>query len=392
MRWKNIKILKKELLIFILIIPYFKPDYFSYIPVIRNIYSLLKFIFLYFLILQFLSVWIRNKIKWNGFLLLIISLNLFPILRMFLVTGWNGEPIKQFIDVIALILIFEIYQKDWNALIRALMTFFELMVYANFITILVFPQGLYHEGLYWDNWLLGYSNSEVKYLMVAGLISIIYSCITKTKKRSVILSCVVVITLLRLASVTGIVGMTVMIGLYLLQSKRKINIFNLKNVAVATAICFIYFIIEQNIVKYVDIIAKVTGKTVTFTSRFNIWAKTIDLWLKNPMMGYGWKTSVQRGIEYRNIYATNAHNTYLEYLYLGGIIELVLFIVTIYMIYRIAKLNQGTVAVKSIYACMGGFLIMMLTEAYTSPTVQFIYILCYYVASNLTVIDQEPVG
>ena len=381
---KSIKISKKELLIFISVIPYLKPDFFSYVPIINNAYLVLKYVFLVILILSFVSAWIGKKIKLHAFSVLLFALNLLPILRMLSVSGWSGEPIKQFIDVVALILIVEINQNYWRMLIRALMVYFEIIVYLNFITILLFPNGLYHEGLYMDNWILGYANSEVKYLILAGLVSIIYGYLSQSKMRSILLCGIAVISLLKLGSITGIIGLITMCILYLLQ-RRNNSFFNLKNIAIVVAICFIYFIVEQNVLNYVDFIAELTGKTVTFTSRFNIWEKTILFWLNNPLLGLGWKSSLQRGIEYNNIYATNAHNTFLEYLYLGGVVELIIFIMVIYAIYRVGNEKQDIILEKVIYACVGGFLVMMLTESYTTPVIQLIYLICYFAAKNTNI-------
>lgn len=379
---KSIKIGKKELIIFALLIPFLEPDYFSYIPGLNRIYSFLRYTGLIILIIQFVYAWIGKKIKLHIFSFLLLVLNILPIFRMISMSRWNGEPIKLFINTFAIILIIELYLKYWKFLIRALMAYFEILVYINFITIIIFPNGLYHEGLYSDNWLLGYSNSEVKYLIFAGLIGLIYGYLTHSYKRCIVLFIVSVVSILKLGSVTGIVGMIIMLVLYQVQRKKH-NLFNLKNMAIVTALCFTYFIVEQNVVKYVGVIADLTGKTVTFTSRFSIWNKTLSFWRNNPILGLGWKPSVQRGIEYSNAYATNAHNTYLEYLYLGGIIELIIFIFVIYLIYRIGKGKQDCIIGKAIYACIGGLLIMMLTEAYTAPVVQLLYLVCYFAFYNL---------
>ena len=379
---KNTKIPKQELIIFISLIPFLRPDFFSYINGLNKLYILASYAGLAILLMQFMFVWFSRKIKVHFIAVLVLLLNLIPILRMFVVSGWNGEPIKLFISTLALVLIVEIYQLRWILIIRALMIYFELIVYLNFITIILFPGGLYHQGLYTDNWLLGYSNSEIKYLILAGLVAIVYESLMHSRIRSTLLCVVVAISILRLDVVTGIVGILAMVVLYWLQKKR-IKIFNLKNVAIITAAIFFYFIVEQKIVEYVELIRNLTGKTVTFTSRFDIWNRTILFWQNSPLLGWGWKSSGQRGIEYSNIYATNAHNTYLEYLYLGGIIELVIFIFIIYAIYRIGKDKLNCKVKQATYACMGGFLIMMLTEAYTAPVVQLLYLIAYFALYNL---------
>ena len=387
MQGKEISFTQKEATIFLMIMPFLKPEYFSYVPGVSQIYSLAKYAFLAFLLLYFVGAMARGLIKFHYFSGLILALNFYPVLRMLVGAGWNGEPVKQFVDVLGLLLICENYQKDWKSLIRAFMTYCECIVYLNFLTILLFPNGLYHIGLYRDNWLLGYSNSEVKYLILAGLVAILYGYTTETKARSIVLGCVIAASLLMLGSVTGLVGVISMIGLYVLQSKKDFNLFNLKNIAIIVVICFIYFIVEQNIVNYVSLIRDLTGKTVTFTSRFNIWSKTLEMWAANPIFVYGWKTASFRGLQYDNVYATNAHNTFLEYLYLGGVIEISLFVSVIYVLYRLGKKHQNTVPIRAIYSCIGGFLVMMLTEAYVTPTVQLIYLMSYF--ASLHVADRE---
>lgn len=377
----RIGIPKKGILIFVSLIPYLKPDYFSYVPGVNKLYVLMSYIWLLFLVMQFMCALICKKIKIHFFVVLVLMLNVLPNLRMFIVSGWNGEPLKALLNTIALILIIEIYQNDWNLLIRTIMVYFEFTVYLNFLTLFIFPNGLYHEGLYTDNWLLGYANSEIKYLILAGLVAIIYDRFTHQHRRSILLCIVVAISIVRLGAVTGIIGMLIMVALYWLQ-KKKIKILNLKNIAIVTAIAFVYFIVEKNIVNYVELIKNLTGKTVTFISRFDIWNKTISFWMRNPLFGWGCKAAEQRGIEYNNIYATNAHNTYLEYMYLGGIIELLIFIAIIYFIYQIGKTCKICQLKFAIYSCIGGFLVMMLTEAYIAPVVQLIYLISYFTLYN----------
>lgn len=379
---KGIKIPKQELILFISLVPFLRPDFFAYVFGLNKLYELAGYAGVAILLMQFLYLWIRRKIRVHIFAVLVLMLNIVPILRMLMVSGWNGEPIKLFISTLGLLLFVEIYQARWILIIRALMVYFEMVVYMNFITIILFPGGLYHQGLYTDNWLLGYSNSEIKYLILAGLVAIVYESLHYSRIRSTLLCVVVAISILRLGAVTGIIGMLAMVGLYWFQKKR-IKIFNLKNMAIITAVVFFYFIVQQKVVEYVGLIEELTGKAVTFTSRFDIWNRTILFWQQNPLLGWGWKSSGQRGIEYSNVYATNAHNTYLEYLYLGGIIELAIFIFIIYAIYRAGKDKPDCKVKQATYACMGGFLIMMLTEAYTAPVVQLLYLVAYFALYNL---------
>lgn len=388
MQVKELTFSRKELTIFLLIMPFLKPEYFSYVSGLSQLYNLAKYAFLAYLLLHFIGAMAREEIRFHGYSGLILVLNAYPVVRMLLGAGWNGEPIKQFLDVLGLVLICENYQNDWKSLIRAAMTYCEAIIYLNFLTIILFPDGLYHIGLYKDNWLLGYSNSEVKYLILAGFVAILYGYTTGTRTRSIVLGCVVAVTMAMLGSVTGIVGITAMVGLYVLQGRKKVSLFNLRNITIVVFLCFIYFIAEENIVHYVSLIRDLTGKTVTFTSRFQIWSKTFELWAAKPLLGYGWKSATMRGLEYNNIYATHAHNTFLEYLYLGGISEIGLFAAAIYILYRMGSKYQGTVPVKAVYACIGGFLVMMLTEAYVTPTVQFIYLLAYF--AILHVEEKEP--
>lgn len=379
---KGIKIPRQELIIFISLVPFLRPDFFSYVSGLNKLYELTSYAGLVILLMQFIFLWISRKIRIHIFAVLVLLLNVVPIPRMLMVSGWNGEPMKLFVSTLALVLLVEIYQSRWILIVRALMIYFELIVYMNFITIILFPGGLYHQGLYTDNWLLGYSNSEIKYFILAGLVAIVYESIMQSRVRSTLLCVVVAISILRLDVVTGIVGILAMVVLYWLQ-KKKIKIFNLRNMAIVTAVIFVYFIVQQKIVEYVGLIEELTGKTVTFTSRFDIWNRTILFWQKNPLLGWGWKSSGQRGIEYDNVYATNAHNTYLEYLYLGGIIELAIFIFIIYAIYRAGKNKSDCKVKQATYACIGGFLIMMLTEAYTAPVVQLLYLVAYFALYNL---------
>ncbi len=68
-------------------------------------------------------------------------------------------------------LIFDYWlRKKYSDFLKVLNLILVALILLNFVTILVFPQGMYETALYKANWILGYKNSHLGMLWLRWLV------------------------------------------------------------------------------------------------------------------------------------------------------------------------------------------------------------------------------
>ncbi len=368
-----------ELKIFLLIIPFVKPDSFRRIPMLDTVFDawcLVNAVLIFFIALYrlFTGKWKPSR-AFAG----IFALNAWLQITTLMHIGFNMTPIKSFVMTTAVTLIIDVYIKNYKNLISAFMLTFELLLYSNFVTFIIFPNGMYTDGLYSTNWLMGYDNSQIKFYIFASLIAVAHKNITGNKARGNIMLAVIVMSILFTKVFTAIIGLAIILGVMIFNYRDKLkSIFKPKYYLIFALAAFYIVVIDGFLTDKMDLITKLTGKTETFSSRFEIWRHSVNLILKSLVFGYGWQEVSVRTAEYYNDNATHAHDTYLEYLYQGGIIGFVIFIfVMIIIAKKLSKCSNRNV--KQYYSAVFlAFLTMMLVEAYVFPIAYMIYMILYY--------------
>ena len=154
---KQIKFeLTSTIFIFLLLFPHFKPRYFDEVAVLDLSFNFLRVLSAGAILVLYFT---RRKINlpvlvlliWKGWLLLTTLFNLD-----------RGADIYTFlirtVPDVAVFLLCSYMVVNLPNLIRALMMLGEMLIYSNLVTILLFPDGLYHTDRFFQNWLLGYRN------------------------------------------------------------------------------------------------------------------------------------------------------------------------------------------------------------------------------------------
>ena len=167
---------------------------------------------------------------------------------MFFTTVFSGGSIYEYMKSnfasLALCLMFDIWlTKSPETLIDGF-SILELLVYANFITILLFPKGMYRTDLYSANWLLGYKNYQIRTILPIICMALIRSYWKwgKIAFRAWMLLACSVGTLVLVDSATALVGYTLFLVLLMLyHSKEKTipPIINLTNGIIVSAMILI---------------------------------------------------------------------------------------------------------------------------------------------------------
>lgn len=365
------------LLYFFLLAPFFKPISISTIcPQLGKVYSLLKicaFIFAFFYFLR--------KKRISKFTLTIAISQFFLVLITYY---YNGNVTSSFDNLLSIfticILIESGLEKNPKIFLKSFISLLFLLVSINFITVLLYPNGMYYSDLSIDtarNWFLGNKNNLILYILPLVFLIQLYRKITN-QKISVFYMIVLLESIISISycwSATGVVGLGLFMIGTLFQKKLSSNHFlNFKNYFLSYIILFISFIVLrlQNIFSY--FIVDILKRDITFTGRVYIWDFIIESVQKKMLCGYGIEYALTRFLKSTKVHAYHAHNQLLEFLYQGGVIYLGFIIATLVIVYKKMKQNKEHPCYFLIGWTIFCYLMMMLTEYYSFSS--FIYIFC----------------
>ena len=323
---------KKTLLIFLLLLPHFKPSYFQdYVPLADTLFNIGRVISG----ITLLIIILYKKHKVSGQLIFLMLSQVWLTINSWNQNGFTIGPFLFCLSNIIICMIIECYIEDAaKSLIHAFLILFELLLFINIITILLFPEGINAR----ENWFLGYRNAfEITYV-IALTCSFIWAQYTGKHIRSFLLVICIIYTSILSGSATGIIVAIMIPFLYYskLYLAKPVQIKVVIPIYITIFIGIIFFGIQI----YLSPIFEFFGRNITLTGRIYIWEVTMKSISESPFIGYGMQSAETRASMVRRAHAaTSSHNFILEQLYNGGIILLILIILAFLHVYR--ELNNN---------------------------------------------------
>lgn len=294
----------------------------------------------------------------------------------------NGRPINHtvisIIELITFCLITEYCLKnDSTAFIRIIKYVFLFYVIINFISIILFPTGMYTNYLkFTENWILGYKNAHITFIITLYLMSFLDSY---KKKGKLDVFCYFVFILGFVSTIlvknsTGIIGHFILAFFIIFKNLlNKTKFFNSINYLVTYIVAFISIIILrlQNIFSF--IIVDILKKDLSFTGRTGIWDAVIDTIKNKPVLGYGNVT-----FQYTETIITS-HNAILDFWLKGGLLLVASFFAILGLASKKLYEYKDCDCAKVLALIIFVFCIMSLMEAYSLPLYFFIFVMAYNV-------------
>lgn len=380
----KIKISKKMVLNFVLLLPFMEP----YIIQAENgqlhrFFLILKLMSCAVIFLPKIYKLTRNKIRLNAINPVFISWAVFW-LYLLANTFLQGDMTNNFfIGVISLLaLMWWIGENKTNMhdCITVLMFWAEILIYLNFICMILFPSGMYVSASTGNstNWILGYDNFFEQTFIPAYVIGLVYAYQNKKFMRTLVL-----IAVMHISAFITMPGTLVVVLLFMdillvfgIYRFKKVFDLGLNTIIIFAAMNGILFFDIQT--KIGSIIFELLNKDVTFTGRTVIWQLTIELIQESPIFGYGFSDGNARLAKMNYILkgAFNAHNQILEFLWEGGFILLILFIICIIAsVKQLRKAFGKSVVAQYFVLGISAVLITFIAKAYIQMTPAFIFIL-----------------
>lgn len=361
-------ILESKIFISIVLIVLFKPAYFNEIGILDKAYNVacVAILIIFLFIIFYLNI--TSKIIW---LILYYSILLIS-------TSLNDGNLIAFMraDVyaFALCLVFAVYGDIALAKLVDAFNVIHIYVYANFITVLLFPNGLYKTELYTQNWLLGYKNPMVRLLIPILCISFINSIVKygKITLYNYLLLMVIAVTAIKVKTVNGMIGvmMWTFLGVIAYYAPQIFRVINEKTMLIAYLI-FVMVLFFVYIPSFVFDLLRLFGRENSFLVRYRLWRIIIKQIKDKPLLGYGYLQG-DEFVEFSHvIWATHAHNWILNILMIGGVALLFIFLYGYICASKtLSKYRYEKISILIAITIMC-FLIMGIDEAMTNSV--FIY-------------------
>ena len=361
-----------------LLIPFFKIAYISVsIPYADSIYKIMQLFSIFIIFMIIIKYGKFSKFIFS-FAIYFLILNISTILNKADISGGIFLTIRTM--AICMLIDYGL-KKDTKTFLDSFEFLLSTLVYMNLISILIFTDGMYVNTSvgYTENWLLGYRNLHILYILPAILVSFLNSYYTKGKlcNRNYILLVLSLLSIVLVKSSTSLVGITVLIVFLVLNKILKNEkIFNIKNYFLVYIVSFFSIVIFriQNLFKF--IIVGILDRDLTFTGRTYIWDYVIEFIKQKPIIGYGIEESNVRLNKTTFIVSTHAHDQILEIIYKSGLIGIIVYayilIKSVYEVYKYRKTKISQFISIIIFA----YLFMMLTEYFSLDLTMFLFVFC----------------
>lgn len=258
---------------------------------------------------------------------------------------------------------------------------FLLLIYSciNFITIILYPDGLYETEVYaGSNWFLGYKNVIIRTLLPCVTLNILCSIhdYGKPNIKDLFLMLISLYSVYLVDSSTSILIMLIfIIGIilwYYKKQKMSLNLYKSFLVVTCVSIAFTMFSFQEYLSSLIE---NLFEKDTTFTGRTYVWAFTLVKLLESPFIGFGWHSAD----EWRDVLGfyemgfdmgfSHPHNFILYILLQGGILYLALFV---FLCFYISKYCNQKLSYYFVLTLMYfSFFVEGITESLTGAVLLF---------------------
>jgi|GEM_PF-2904471 len=399
MKQSRLRVSKKSIMLFGAFCMWIAPTYLYNV----SFFMFFSNSFVYLAIAAFLIDFCRNFRRSSiVFCLIVVSVVIQGVATSMLNPGLLVTYVRQYSKTIAFCYFMDKFTREGGVSknINVLLHYLEMMIVVNFITLILFPNGMYVSGSYSRNFWMGYDNTHIRWQIPALAISYIYSFVVNKRIgfRTVLLSLVILLSTIIVGSGTAIIAVVVFAAgmLYILLGKRKDQekgpkLFMPLSALVISIIGSILIVggtIAGSQVGFVAQIAEWLGKdSATLTGRSYIWTSSLATIKEHLIWGVGYETSEMTSMRLVNRigYGLSPHNFCLDVLYNGGII-LAIIVILIYVVLQFKLSKYKKLPVISI---CGLWLITISVMGLMEPQYNTQLRLAWIIVGNIAYLCQE---
>jgi O-antigen ligase len=356
--------------------PFLAPDFLLQFNSIHLLYSICKIVSVAITLVLFLT---KRRISLISFLI-ILFYSEWVFVTIFKFNSQLIIVIKHTLYVATVILFYENTNKQHiPSCLWGLIIVHSVLTYVNFISVIVFPDGLYEpDFLYYEYnyknihekyYFLGHNNSVVRFILPGIIFSALYDYIkyAKLKWRTFLLAGISMATVTLTWSNTGMIGCSILL-VYLLFISR-INLsqkINAKLFLKISVILFFLIVVFRIQIIFSFIIEDLFQKDLDMSYRTFVWDAALFYVAKSPIWGYGFVEDLWELITLSNInwMPTSAHNYFLDICLRGGLISLFLLLIIASLVCKKLDSTDKTPIVSLISFGLLAYFIMWQAEPF----------------------------
>ena len=337
--------------------------------------SLLRYLVFFFVAFLYLQKSVsRFEILWAVFFV-------YLLLATFIGHGKVAMVIGPSIDIMILLMMFHVYKKNIQTVLKATTAVLSFYVYLNMLLLILFPDGLWTDPISGNGYyLLGGNYNGIGARVVCALTTNMLIC-KDNRRAKVNIICLLAASLfsvLFVRSMTSTVSIIMLVLLWLLAGIKKHRVLVIAFVIFYVVVqLFVVFLLSDisNLTAIVDFMENVLHKDTTFTRRSLLWENSADLIAKSPWIGYGYQDKVWNE---QMLDGPGAHNFVYTVLLYGGYPLLLMFVgLVVLAVKRCAsQFNEWTLSRLLLGVCV--FFFMMIFEYYSFFLIAYLLILTYY--------------
>lgn len=372
----------------ILLIPHLKTDYMNDVVFLDRLFNIGR-VFSGVMIFMILLFCRRVRIKFVSLLLIAVQGILF------ISTVVNNLPLKdtilRLVSITCIVLLINFMsERDSRKVLETVLVCMAILVFINFVSILLYPEGLYNIGSERNYYFLGHVNSIIYYVLPALVTALLLwrdggGRVMKLLCIGVI--AIGIITELVVWSATSLVGIAVfillLVGRRLWENRRVVNVFSAFLAASGTTLLILFFQIQYQFQFFIENILR---RSMDFTRRLRMWELTIRYIREKPWMGYGVEDITIRALK---IGGPNAHNLFLELLYQGGIAEIIIWLLAMFCLMVELRRDKNSFAYIVISAAIMCVMVMSITESSLGQTTLYLLLSLGVNCGNYADLSQE---
>lgn len=368
--------IKLSWILFILLFLIIPPPFLTSIFILERLNAII-------IVFLFISVLLLSVLKGK--------LNLF-VLMSILFLGWKSLSsylladglldISNNLRILSLILLINLTAgKHALSIIKALFILFSCYIILNFISFVLFPNGIYLDnprpGEYREAWFLGTQN-QFSLIIIPGITVVIFYSWFVFNKISLYAWVNIVIAGITVfiadSATTKIAFFFIIISILLNLGKNIKIVYNFLLLASGYAVIWIFLVRLKAIDMFQSIITSLFNKDMTLSGRIDIWDEILELIPESLVYGFGNNTRV---VAY-DVTEFRAHNIFLQILLDNGLIGLILMITCILISGFMLQKNKHNMLAVILLIGLFGILIGGLAEAYRLNNLFMILTLSYF--------------
>lgn len=327
------RIAVKDLMWFITLFFFFNSPFLAQYSFIDFLYTFFKLLGLAYIVTHL------SKVKF-GTLTTLICLSEFALLySTFRFGTLSISSVTETIVIIFFVLILDTMMKENSKrCVRIVYDLFEFLIYINFLSAMIFPNGLYNPLVYEGSkkyYFLGHQNAMMIYSLIGitlGEIRLETETSAFSRSRLWAIEAVSLLYAFRVWSATSILGTLAIICLNL-YNKISMKGWRISLVWCMVASGFLFFVIaiSQNLQFFSSFLSRVLHRESTLSGRTAIWRIALSAFLQEPIWGVG------KGQGVALFGFQTAHNRYMNTLYTGGMVGMILLIAILWQVHKKTK-------------------------------------------------------